>query len=297
MIYARHEVSQFQGSEERTMQKLETLKEKCSDLYEDYAYATDRTQKATILVDLMSEQKYFEQLIGTLVNEEPFMRIITALRMSFERVEKEVLYFGGLDEIKKSKLSSRDRSGQNEGQPGSLVMGSLRNNPDIENTAYRTYQSDMAGYEQNKAAFEQMDEYAKREAIDKMLDDLKYKSGFDVGERLNVSHLTPEVRRKSDLSILVRLKQEINNIEDQQSKEKDPVKKKELEIKKQEIKKVTGFMGGLKSFFGGIVRFFSGMFKSKKKKAAAQNRPELASNASLGSGIPSEADFKLVDKR
>ena len=301
MISARHELSNFQGSEERTMQKFEQLKEKCQDLFEDYLYTTDRTQKATILVELMSNQKYFDQLTSTLANDEPFMRIITALRMSFEKVEKEVIYFGGLDEIKKSKLSSRDRTGVNTDEPGS-VLRSLRNNPDLEHTAYHKYQSDMQPYDKNKHNFEAMDEFSKREAIDKMLDDLKYKSGFDVGEKLNVSHLSPEARRKSDLSVLMKLKQEINNIEEQQAKESDPVKKVELETKKQEIKKVTGFMGGLKSFFGGIfskrnpvVKFFASMFKSKKKNAATGKKD--MGNPSLSSGIPADAEFRVIEDR
>ena len=278
--------------------KLEWMMEECSRLYEDYEESKERLKKEKILEEMMAYRKAFDEIVDELQDEDEYMRQITCLRLSFEKMQQEVVYFGGLQEMKKDMKHRMDHQKphlhKNEEEEGDFDL--IRKNEGWRKSEieYERYREDMKEYEDKKKEYDLLDDYDKRKQIDVLLDELQKKTGYTiVNERFSVK--TSVRDKEKEMRSFIQVQEEIKRIDKEIVKEKNEDKLKVLHQQQEQLKEVSTLMMGLSSIWNTIfsarnpvIRFFKNIFSSSKDKSAPST-PTLPTASLKASPSPSPA--------
>lgn len=252
--------------------KFSAIQEACFDLFSDYEVSIDIQEKKTILRDLLKHRKNFDYLVNLLPDEDVFMLEITAMRLSFEKVNKEVQYFG-IEEVLESREDLLKSTKQESNENDNYLAG---RNTHISEFAFQDYREEMKKYEENRGAYMSLSEDEKQKKINLMLEKLKLTSNFSLGEVREDYNLNKEPtknRRYSDIDDLLKVEKEKRRINEELKKEKNPKKIKQLKENKQDVDKLAQMMVGLRTIHevlftskNPIVGFFQNLFGKKTKK-------------------------------
>lgn len=274
MLRVNEQLDKFNDADDPIKKKLKFIQEQCGELFEDYETSNNKVEKQKLLHKLLVYQKAFDSITQEIENEDDYIREVTALRISFEKVEKEVIYFGGLDEMEDTIRHSQGRKpgphdGHHEkhGIMGKQPSDSIYNRSGISSMAFEEYKREMAKYQNKKNEFEHLSENEKRKQIDQLLEDYQNKAGYSIlTEKFAPGKGTHEV------GSFLKVQEEIQKLDEHLKKETDSEKRKKLEEQKRDLKKASGLMIGLTSVYeyiftgrNPIVRFFKFLFSSKQK--------------------------------
>ena len=298
MISANTKMSVLDISKSEQMRiKLKFIAEKCMELFEDFECAKSREQKAGLLYELVSFQKQFELLLAEVPDEDDHMREITGLKLSFERVEKEVIYLGGIQELKSlvevNKMQSRQRS--DNGRQEEELKKAVRKQ-EISDFAREAEKKEYGAYNASKKQFEQLSEDEKRHKIDALLEDIKVRSGFDLTTEKFGSE---RASRKTDLDKLKKLEEELKKVEGSIGKARNTQERQQLAENQRQLTKAKQMIVGLKSVYEAVftrrnpvVKFFLKLFGNGQ--AGKQTQPGRASAVRATPPPIAEDEFIVV---
>lgn len=256
-------------SEESIRRKLNRIQEACSDLFSDYEFSFNVQEKKKILKELLGYQKLFHKLEAEIPDEGIFLLEMSSMRLSFSKVDSEVMKFG-YDEILKSSSEQRSRGEEQNG----VLRDAVRRNSNMSDVAFEEYQEEMDKYEHKKEEFETLPEEDKREKVNEMLERLKVTSGFSLPNTSDF-HQTSDFgqRRNTAAADFILVQKEIKLADEHLKKEKCPQKRAALEQKQQDLKKLSKMMIGLRSVYDAlftsrnpIVRLFMKLFRKTPKQ-------------------------------
>lgn len=261
--------------------KLSNIQLICESIYEAYESTTSTQEKLSYLRRLLSYQKAFSEIQADLSDEayDGCMRLIVSLNISFDKIDNYAVEFGGIAKLKESVNSeNRERARPEEAQG---MKDTVRRRTEIEDIAYGEFKEEM----KEAKVGEGLDEVEKRKAVDKLLEDLKFSSGFTVAPQdLQASKFASEFStRKTDIDKLKLISNEIKKLDKDIKKEKNQEKKQVLVHQQKELKKAESMVLGLKSVYQAlftsrnpIIRFFGKLF-GKKYEAPKRAQAIMAS--------------------
>lgn len=248
--------------------KLANIQTICEGIYEAYESTTSKHDKLAYLKRLLGYQKAFNDIVDSMADEayDESMRTIVGMNISFDKIDNYAVMFGGIEAIKKETADGgRERSNAEEIDG---MKKAVRRRTEIEDIAYEEYKGQM----KEAQVGADLDDDEKRKAVDKLLEDLKFSSGFTVAPQdIEASKFASEFStRKTDLDKLKQISNEIKKLGTTIKKENNQEKKKQLVNQQKELKKAEGMVLGLRSVYEAlftsrnpIVGFFGRLFGKK----------------------------------